>query len=332
MCCSEVALEGWKWDAVRSTNRSRDRFSKPSTRTSYTTARHLPETTMGPTMSKKRKVEKGMKGEISRPVRKPRKQSHYHSSSSEDEAAANGDEFAAVDLQDSDDETSLFGSNIVPTGANATAVDHSSGSDSDSDDSMSEATGASSGSEASQPRSSKKRKRNDPNAFATSMTKILGSKLSTSKRADPVLARSKTALAASHELSNARLEAKAKHKLREEKKAQLDKGRIRDVLGLDRAVAGAVADAGGVVDNGSSVGEIAEQERGLRKTAQRGVVKLFNAVRAAQVKAEEAAREARKQGVVGVGRREEKATEMSKKGFLELIGGSAGSGKTIEEA
>ncbi len=280
---------------------------------------------MAPTMSKKRKVEKGMKGEIARPVKKPRKQSHYHSSSSEDDAAANGDEFAPVDLQDSDEEPVHGNSSGVLTGANGTSIDQSSGSDTDDDASNSEATDATSGSESSHLRSSKKRKRNDPDAFATSMTKILGSKLSTSKRADPVLARSKTALAASHELSNSRLEAKAKHKLREEKKAQLDKGRVRDVLGLDRAVSGAVED-------GLSVGETAEQERRLRKTAQRGVVKLFNAVRAAQVKAEEAARESRKQGVVGVVRREEKATEMSKQGFLELIAGTAGSGKVIEEA
>lgn len=276
-------------------------------------------------MSKKRKVEKGMKGEIPRPVKKIKKQSHYHSSSSDDDAAANGDEFAPVDLQDSDEEPPHVNSSSVLTGANGTSVDQSSGSDTDDDASNSQATDASSGSESSHLRSSKKRKRNDPDAFATSMTKILGSKLSTSKRADPVLARSKTALAASHELSNSRLEAKAKHKLREEKKAQLDKGRVRDVLGLDRAVSGAVED-------GLSVGETAEQERRLRKTAQRGVVKLFNAVRAAQVKAEEAARESRKQGVVGVGRREEKATEMSKQGFLELIAGTAGSGKVIEEA
>ena len=84
--------------------------------------------------------------------------------------------------------------------------------------------------------------------------------------------------------------------------------------------------------NGSAA-MVAEQEKRLRKTAQRGVVKLFNAVRAAQVKGEEAAREARKKGVVGAGRREEKVTEMSKKGFLDLIaGGGNGRVGTIEEA
>jgi mitochondrial fusion and transport protein UGO1 len=71
---------------------------------------------------------------------------------------------------------------------------------------------------------------------------------------------------------------------------------------------------------------VQELERRLRKTAQRGVVRLFNAVRAAQVRAEEAERDAKRQGVVGMGKREERINEMSKKGFLDLI---AGGGKKI---
>lgn len=72
-----------------------------------------------------------------------------------------------------------------------------------------------------------------------------------------------------------------------------------------------------------------------------GVVKLFNAVRAAQIKGEEASRQVKQKGVVGMGAREEKGrlpnlpssfihwtkltqlpllvTEMSKQGFLSLI-------------
>ncbi len=75
-------------------------------------------------------------------------------------------------------------------------------------------------------------------------------------------------------------------------------------------------------------------ERLLRKVAQRGVVKLFNAVRAAQVKAVEAERVVKKEGVVGVKRKEEKVTEMSKKGFLDLIASGGGSLRKapIEEA
>lgn len=79
----------------------------------------------------------------------------------------------------------------------------------------------------------------------------------------------------------------------------------------------------GVVREGG-VGEMVEQERRLRKTAQRGVVKLFNAVRAAQVKGEEAA----KQGGAS-GRKKERMAEMSKAGFLELVagGGVTGTGR-----
>jgi hypothetical protein len=48
------------------------------------------------------------------------------------------------------------------------------------------------------------------------------------------------------------------------------------------------------------------------------------------VKGEEAARQARKQGTVGVVNREEKVNEMSKQGFLDLINGK--NKKKIEEA
>ena len=155
------------------------------------------------------------------------------------------------------------------------------------------------------PRTSKLPKRNDPTAFATSMAKILDSKLTTSKRADPILARSQTAMAASKEITDNKLEAKVKSKIRVEKKEALEKGRVRDVLGL--------------TDKSGSAEAVALEEKRLKKIAQRGVVKLFNAVRAAQVKGEEAAREAKKMGVVGMEQREGRVNEMSKKGFLDLI-------------
>ena len=158
-------------------------------------------------------------------------------------------------------------------------------------------------------------KRNDPNAFATSMAKILDSKLSTSKRADPVLARSQTALAASKEISESKLEAKARQKIRAEKKEVLEKGRVRDVLGLSEK-SPVTAEA------------VAQEEKRLKKIAQRGVIKLFNAVRAAQVKGEEATREAKKAGIVGMKQREGRVNEMSKKGFLDLI---AAGGKTTSQ-
>ncbi|KAM0707663.1 hypothetical protein Q7P35_004310 [Cladosporium inversicolor] len=150
-----------------------------------------------------------------------------------------------------------------------------------------------------------KKKRNDPNAFATSMSKILDTKLSTSKRADPVLSRSKTAAEANKSLADSKLESKARAQIKTEKRALLEKGRVKDVLGLE--------------DENVATGAVMEDEKRLKKTAQRGVVKLFNAVRAAQVKAETAMKAAKEDGVVGLGKREERMNEMSKQGFLDLI-------------
>lgn len=244
---------------------------------------------------------------VLRPKKRKRfqKQLEYHSSSEEENDA--GTDFKAVNLQDSEeDEDALEKNHEKAFEADGRDGEEDATAATQESDAESEEIGATSDSDDTTA-SSKKRKRNDPDAFATSMSKILGSKLSSTKRADPVLSRSKDAATASKELVESRLEHKARHKLRQEKKEALEKGRIKDVLGLQSTE--------------KNTAEIIEQEKRLKKTAQRGVVKLFNAVRAAQVRGEEAAREARKAGIVGVAKREEKVNEMSKKGFLELIAG-----------
>ena len=58
---------------------------------------------------------------------------------------------------------------------------------------------------------------------------------------------------------NERLEKKARAKLKADKKEELERGRIKDVLGLESGTAG----------------QVAEEEKRLRKIAQRGVVKLL---------------------------------------------------------
>ena len=158
-----------------------------------------------------------------------------------------------------------------------------------------------------------RKKRNDPSAFATSISKILDTKLTTAKRQDPVLSRSKSAADANQTLSEEKLEHKARAQIRAEKKAALERGRVKDVLGLET--------------DEVETGEVLEEEKRLKKTAQRGVVKLFNAVRAAQVKAEEGMKQAQKEGVVGMQKREERVNEMSKQGFLDLI--SSGGKKSV---
>ncbi|KAM0185295.1 hypothetical protein ACHAPC_005155 [Botrytis cinerea] len=291
---------------------------------------------MAGNVSKKRKVQDGMKGKTGRPSKKFKKQTYYESSSDEEESATTQD-FQAVNLQDSDEEEG--GPNDAITGSLSDEDDEPdlNAADNELEEEVTDASNSDSensddGSDTnSNPNLIKARKRNDPEAFATSMSKILGSKLSASKRSDPVLSRSQTAIEASKEMTDLALEKKAKHKMREEKKAAMEKGRVKDVLGASTAF-----DASNGYGNGENVPSVQatmELEKRLRKTAQRGVVKLFNAVRAAQVKGEEAAKEARQKGVVGQGRREEKINEMSKKGFLDLIAGGGGLRKgEIEEA
>lgn len=153
----------------------------------------------------------------------------------------------------------------------------------------------------------KKPKRADPDALATSIDKILNSKLTTQKRADPVLSRSKAAQQSVREKSDAKLEQAARRKMRAEKTQAREQGHVKDVLGLQTTAV--------------STGEVLEEERRLKKLAQRGVVKLFNAVRMAQVGAQEATVGSQRAGMVGIDRRKERVDEMSKKGFLDLLNG-----------
>ncbi|KAB8234671.1 hypothetical protein ETB97_004102 [Aspergillus alliaceus] len=286
------------------------------------------------TTAKKRKVLEGLQGKTGRP-KKFRKQREYHSSSDEAEDDEPTD-FKAVSLADSEEEVEVkkpkkqMKSEISSNKRmDKESDDDESADDDDKQDRDSSSSDASSGveededdynSDVSTPTSTTDHravpKRNDPSAFSTSISKILATKLPSSVRADPVLSRSKIATQASTDFADEKLDKQARAKLRADKQEELDRGRIRDVLGIERGEAGAVA----------------EEEKRLRKVAQRGVVKLFNAVRAAQVRGEEAAKGERKKGTIGIGEREKAVNEVSKQGFLELISGKKGKPLNIEEA
>ncbi|RMD40514.1 hypothetical protein DV735_g4609, partial [Chaetothyriales sp. CBS 134920] len=137
-------------------------------------------------------------------------------------------------------------------------------------------------------------KRNDPSAFATSMSRILSSKLPAARRADPVLARARKSGDGAPAAATDRKVRAAERRERLERRQ--DKARVVD--------GGATAD-----------------EKRLRKTAQRGVVRLFNAVRAAQVRAAEQAKKDRQgsAAVVGLDKREARAREMSRDAFLQKM-------------
>ncbi|MCJ1398862.1 hypothetical protein MMC11_002063 [Xylographa trunciseda] len=280
---------------------------------------------MAPTFSKKRKLDDPPRNRTSRPKKKFRKQTDYASSSS-----PSADEFDPVDLAgseseasqetDTDPETSTkptkkppSSTTKAPKAATATSSSPPPSHDSASDTSTSSTA-------APHPRPLPKRK--DPSVFSTSLSTILATKLPLSTRGDPVLARSASAKDAAHALADGKLESKARRALRDERKSLADQGRVRDVVLGDRVPGTVGADEqGGDVGDAVTAAGIRAQESRLRKTAQRGVVKLFNAVRAAQVKGEEARREARRAGVVGAKRKEERVGEMGRKAFLELVAG-----------
>ncbi|KAF2455555.1 Rrp15p-domain-containing protein, partial [Lineolata rhizophorae] len=275
-----------------------------------------------------------------KPAKRPKKfkkQREYHSSSEdEDEAPQNGStDFKPVSLDDSDDDAGpaedvdsgvrldMSTSSKLKKAANEAAPEEGSSQSSASDDDDADSTAFTSASDSEsfvsadsdastsgtaagkKPRS----KRHDPSAFATSMNKILSSKLTSAKRADPVLARSRDAHKTSQTMAEEKLEARARHKLRDEKRAAKEKGRVKDVNGGEQGD-----------EHGVSAAQVAEEERKLRKIAQRGVIKLFNAVRAAQMRGSEAAKDVRKEGMLGVEKREDAVREKSRQEFLAAMG------------
>ena len=110
---------------------------------------------------------------------------------------------------------------------------------------------------------------------------------------DPILARSKSY---SRALESAKSENRIRKALAAQRKALRSIGHVEDLSTHDAK-------------------EI-EYERSLKKTAQRGVIKLFNAIRASQVKAEQALSQTQGSSRAD---REEKVKEMSREGFLNLI-------------
>jgi hypothetical protein len=156
----------------------------------------------------------------------------------------------------------------------------------DSDDSISSLVAA------QNQQNKKKRKRNNAKAFSTSMSRILSSHLTTTARKDPVLVRAKQN---TDHVDDGKLEAKARRILKEEMRKEKEKGRNRDLVPKDDDVA---------------AGKALEKERALKGIARSGVARLYNAVRAAQIKGEEAAKGVKKEGVVGMSNREAKGTFM----------------------
>ncbi|KAI2633969.1 Rrp15p-domain-containing protein [Xylaria nigripes] len=293
----------------------------------------------GASVKKRSHADSAAAAKLQRPKKKQKKVPQYQSDSEEDLENALVDDIASLSDSDSQSDSDADMSvrrNKQPTtkksletekkkkkkkkknvdksesesedGAGAESEDDDDDEEGDGeDDDFTNSEGETSNLGSKKPKS----KRNDPNAFATSLQKIISTKLSNSKRADAILSRSVEAQKASREIVDAALETKARKVLRDQKLLALEKGRVKDVM---------TGDNNGVI----STGEIMQTERRLRKTAHRGVLMLFRAVREAQERATEAEKDVRKEGVIGVQQRQEKVNEMSRQGFLDLIAGGGG--------
>lgn len=127
--------------------------------------------------------------------------------------------------------------------------------------------------------------------FSGAMNAILGSKIKAHDRENPILIRNKKS---AKDIEDARLELKAQHAMRQERESLKDKAHVKDVIPKDP----------------DSAGEALQQEKKFRKTAQRGVVRLLNAIHASQ--------SVSKDGALS-GETGEDATSVSKERFLDMI-------------
>jgi len=128
--------------------------------------------------------------------------------------------------------------------------------------------------------------------FDSAMSAILGSRVKAHDADNPILIRNKRT---AKEIDEAREDRKVRRALHADRQQFKDKARVKQVVPKDPELAG----------------EVISRERTLRKTAQRGVVKLLNAITSAQTAAAPDAPTDR--------RRAEASTEMSKEKFLDMI-------------
>lgn len=143
------------------------------------------------------------------------------------------------------------------------------------------------------------------NEFSSAMSAILSSHLKAYDRKDPIMARNKKVL---KENESSKLEYKAKKALVAEKKKLLNKTRKSDIIPI----------ASDEHHTGEEIREIIAKEARLRKIAQKGVVKLFNAILSTQVRTNKEVEDTMGD-VRNKSERRELITEVSKEKFLDLV-------------
>lgn len=144
----------------------------------------------------------------------------------------------------------------------------------------------------------KKSAKKEAESFSNAMNALLDTRLKAYDRKDPILARSKKEL---KKFEDVKLEQKAKHLLLTEKKKKLTANRNKDLL----------------PKNDATARQVLQHEKQLKKTAQRGVIKLFNAILMTQTSTESDM--SHETGLVGQSKKKELVNEISKEKFLDLV-------------
>ncbi|KAM9895854.1 hypothetical protein OXX79_007825 [Metschnikowia pulcherrima] len=207
-------------------------------------------------------------------------------SNSQDEISSESDS----DLDENDD---VAGGQEDPSGSSS-----SEGEEQEDEEESAEESAEESDDESFPLKKKKKNTDDGRGTFANAFNAILGSKLKAHDRNDPILVRNKSTL---KKLESDKLDAKAKRVMLSEKREMQDKLRVTNLLPA--------------AHDTENAREMIEKEKRLKKVAQKGVVKLFNAVLATQVRTNQDL----DQENVGSSKKQELLNELTKSKFLDLV-------------
>lgn len=246
-------------------------------------------------MAQKRQRENASKAKSGKLEKKPVKKTEpdlseatpdVEDSNSQDEISSESDS----DLDENDD---VAGGQEDPSGSSSSEEEEQEDEDEEDEDSAEESD------DESFPLKKKKKNTDDGRGtFANAFNAIIGSKLKAHDRNDPILVRNKSTL---KKLESDKLDAKAKRVMLSEKREMQDKLRVTNLLPA--------------AHDTENAREMIEKEKRLKKVAQKGVVKLFNAVLATQVRTNQDL----DQENVGSSKKQELLNELTKLKFLDLV-------------
>ncbi|GMM29593.1 Rrp15 protein [Martiniozyma asiatica (nom. inval.)] len=150
------------------------------------------------------------------------------------------------------------------------------------------------------PKKQSKKSTTSSDAFSSAMNALLGTHLKAHDRSAPILARSKQI---GKKIESDKLEQKAKRVLLAQKRAKLTSSHKSNLLPT----------------NDEDARSVLEHERKLKKVAQKGVIKLFNAIMMTQAQTTQELGNIQSSGVLGNTKKKELVNEISKDKFLDLV-------------